>query len=99
MGDCVEVPAPAASRDEPAKQTSWADEAIDEMSTGVDVLTLRRGDRFDAAGLVRLAAALKLNMTVTSVDLWCKCAVCVTRVRVRFMCNDGSVTANKIGRR
>ena len=48
------------------------DAAIAAMARGDQDVALR-GASIGVAGAVRLAAALKLNPTITSVDLWCEC--------------------------
>ena len=48
------------------------DDAIAAMARGDQDVALR-GASIGAAGAVRLAAALKLNTTITSVDLECEC--------------------------
>ena len=48
------------------------DEAIAAMARGAQDVALR-GASIGVAGAVRLAAALKLNTTITRVDLGCEC--------------------------
>ena len=48
------------------------DEAIAAMARGDQDVALR-GASIGVAGAVRLAAALKLNTTITSVNLGCEC--------------------------
>ena len=48
------------------------DEAIAAMARGDQDMNLY-GARIGVAGAVRLAAALKLNTTITRVDLYCEC--------------------------
>ena len=50
------------------------DEAIAAMARGAQDVALREA-RIGVAGAVRLAAALKLNTTITSVNLNCECRV------------------------
>ena len=48
------------------------DDAIAAMARGDQDVALRKASIGDA-GAVRLAAALKLNTTITRVDLYCEC--------------------------
>ena len=48
------------------------DEAIAAMARGDQDIALR-GASIGVAGAVRLTAALKLNTTITRVDLGCEC--------------------------
>ncbi len=52
--------------------SSSLDEAIAAMARGAQDMDLH-GARIGVAGAVRLAAALKLNTTITSVNLECEC--------------------------